>query len=1516
MDKNLKIKINIDSETAKLDALNSKINTTSKGFNQADSMASAFTSRLDVLNGKMKSAFDSKPIDDLVKRTLDPYGAKLDEINQKWQNNLSIMQKNGKNTSGVFSAWNKEIKDLETSKLDSLNGKVNTISKGFKQADSVASDFTNGILALGGAYLSLNAAINAGKMFVSQADSMKLLDARLKLATSSTAEYESQQKKLLKTSLDTYTPLSNTITLFTRLNPALSKVGADTLQVNQVISSFTKGLQLGGSTVEETNSAILQFSQAMGSGALRGEEFNAIADASSKLLEYIAKGLGVASTELRNMAENGELTSLKVSNALLKVKSDIDRDFATLPITASKAMTNAMTELAIGIKDIDSAIGITDTLAKSIERTTLNIGSYTKSVIGYYQEVKNFLDDNKTLTETMSKVFDFLGKAGDTTLTIATLDTVNNAFKTTELGADEIIKKIDELEQRKASLAQNKYKDSNEKTINLEIEALQSKLKLQEQFAQKQIQANTNIIPLPEKTAVTELIGEFEGYSKTIDKITEKVNRSDSSVIKIMGTEYQKFNLELEENVKKLIAAGATESEINKYRVDSNKDFNEKQSKANQKTFKEQEKNLETLSQAYSETAQIGMSDYNKSLISIADKVAAWTKAGVDNIEILRVQGILLDELNQKQALETTKTDLSYYERKVQLQTESYEKELELQGISYGQKVLDIEGSSGESAEKERLIELEAELYNATVSRMELERNTEFQETISGFYDDMLESQLELNSALYDFGDGFGEVGNKIAGVSKSLATMQNADLKSKKELAKLDDKYAKEFKKYSKDKIKTKELTIAYEEEEQQLKEQILMNQIGGLSEFAGQSKQFFGEQTTAYKTLQAIEAVGHAARMTAMAAELPGQITSLSVNIANALAGQGSIPVVGFALVVGMAALLAGLGVMSAGGGGGGGASGGGGSKKPSQFDIREQELEDLYTPMTDRLDRQIELLESIDKQGSASALSLIGSKISFEKDYALAVNEINKKLPTDVRGYGLDFNNALAPIEAALGFNIADVIRIKKSGWDKSEKRIYTDFGALNSGYNMMKLISAYFEDTSKNSAIAALFGGHNALNLAANELQATLGDFTSGIVDSLDDLKDASSDFKDHYDTITGSMHYENKKLAQAFSDVQALTNGKTFAEYLKQNIDEIDTLSNTFSDAVVNTLLSQDPADMAKQLAVLEDLQNQTGLVFKGGAKDALDFLESIELVATAMSTSSSNIKDFIDGFKSEDLLALDLSNKLGTNLALNYDDLALKFKDMASDIYGLTDAELEFLDANKSYIERIQDAKKQALEDELELTKSSVSTIQSMSNSLDSVVLKLRGNLSTTTANSLLKFNESMASTMLLSNGNDYKALEDSLKNTISYSEALNNADYFSSSRDMQFAQAIAANQFENMDLKLEDELSVLQQIADNTSLMIKALETTTSLDIYAQNMETSVKVKAFANGGIITGPTFGLIGEAGYSEAVIPLKNPNDPLGQKELIAEIKALRKDVAELKKSSQTTADNTTPSRYVS
>ena len=67
-------------------------------------------------------------------------------------------------------------------------------------------------------------------------------------------------------------------------------------------------------------------------------------------------------------------------------------------------------------------------------------------------------------------------------------------------------------------------------------------------------------------------------------------------------------------------------------------------------------------------------------------------------------------------------------------------------------------------------------------------------------------------------------------------------------------------------------------------------------------------------------------------------------------------------------------------------------------------------------------------------------------------------------------------------------------------------------------------------------------------------------------------------------------------------------------------------------------------------------------------------------------------------------------------------------------------------------------------------------------------------------------------------------------------------------------------------------------------------------LDWSIQNAQNYLK---FADGGIVTKPTLGLIGEAGYSEAVIPLKNPNDPMNMNELKEEIRTLKEEIVKLR-----------------
>lgn len=57
-------------------------------------------------------SFDTSSIDDMVNKVLNPYQAKLDEINKKWKEQFDILKNNGKDTTGVTAAWNAEIQKL------------------------------------------------------------------------------------------------------------------------------------------------------------------------------------------------------------------------------------------------------------------------------------------------------------------------------------------------------------------------------------------------------------------------------------------------------------------------------------------------------------------------------------------------------------------------------------------------------------------------------------------------------------------------------------------------------------------------------------------------------------------------------------------------------------------------------------------------------------------------------------------------------------------------------------------------------------------------------------------------------------------------------------------------------------------------------------------------------------------------------------------------------------------------------------------------------------------------------------------------------------------------------------------------------------------------------------------------------------------------------------------------------------------------------------------------------------
>jgi len=694
----------------------------------------------------------------------------------------------------------------------------------------------------------------------------------------------------------------------------------------------------------------------------------------------------------------------------------------------------------------------------------------------------------------------------------------------------------------------------------------------------------------------------------------------------------------------------------------------------------------------------------------------------------------------------------------------------------------------------------------------------------------------------------------------------------------------------------------------------------------------------------------------------------------------GKGD-PYTAIARMAAMAATVA--GVL-----GNAGISGGGGISAESGYqNTIKQNKEDIklsYEPITNRLDQQIALLDSINRNGSSAELKNSEASISFARDYALWKEDVfsgSRLSPAPSKLGDKDWQN-ISNWESNLGIDV----------WSNpSGNDIQLNTDVLRQGNNLIDVIRNLLDTKFYAGTL-----GQNATNTTGDqqdqlawldkmisELQGKINDWAISTIDSMNKLTDASRDFQDSFDKLTDSTYYADKTLRNSFSQVDKLRGDTTLPDYLHGLVDSIQTTNDFLTDDRFNLLLSKDPADIEAQTKLLKEFGDVTGHVFENGASEALDYIDSIKKVTDAMSTSNTNINSFIDSFRTDQQKAEYQASKLGVNLATDMNGLSLLFKQLSSDTFGLTDADLSLLQANKDLINS-------GLDDYINKINDNVSTLNGVIDSLSGVIEKLKG--STAGAGySLTHFYELMSKTQQLSNSTDYKAFSDSVSDTINASSVLFDTANFQTARDQLFAQAVAQNQFDSLEVHTLTQIDYLKEIEANTREsnahlidMLTALSqdvqkqytnsnaavvdsayltylnrdaeaagstywqnqlssgsvATTSIglavatagavngeisradyvtDLYTQGLgrtptqaevdywtndsqtstadlannfaELDLNFHAFADGGIVTKPTLGLIGEAGYPEAVIRFKDPRDPLQTKELIQAIKDL-------------------------
>lgn len=215
-------------------------------------------------------------------------------------------------SDGVDKA-KRSLADL-TSQGQKAEQSVGNLGKGAKNAESSIVGMAGSVKNLIGAYAGLSTVIGFTKI----ADEYTKFNAQLKIATGTQKEFAQALKDVNAIAVSTQSSISAISTLYARLNTSLKDIGVSQEKVARIAENVGLSLKVAGASAAESSSAMLQLSQAFGSGVLRGEEFNALMESAPNLMRALADSIGVPIGQLRQLASDGQITA----DVLTKAFSD------------------------------------------------------------------------------------------------------------------------------------------------------------------------------------------------------------------------------------------------------------------------------------------------------------------------------------------------------------------------------------------------------------------------------------------------------------------------------------------------------------------------------------------------------------------------------------------------------------------------------------------------------------------------------------------------------------------------------------------------------------------------------------------------------------------------------------------------------------------------------------------------------------------------------------------------------------------------------------------------------------------------------------------------------------------------------------------------------------------------------------------------------------------------------------------------------------------------------------------
>lgn len=267
---------------------------------------------------------------------------------------------------------------------------------------AASSALTGHLKNLLGAYVGLQTV----QKLVETSDQMTQINARLQLMTGSAEAAAAAQDKIYQAAQRSRGAYMDMADMVAQLGTLAPDAFTDTDELIAFAEQLQKQMAISGASGQSAQAAMVQLTQALASGTLRGDELNSVLEQTPMIAKTIADYMGVSTGQMREMASEGAITADVVKNAMLSAAEETNAAFEQMPLTWSQVLTMAGN---MALQALQPVLGLINLAANNIDTLTPLVAGLAAAIAAY------------TVAQTSANAAAWLGVAANRALVAAML---------------------------------------------------------------------------------------------------------------------------------------------------------------------------------------------------------------------------------------------------------------------------------------------------------------------------------------------------------------------------------------------------------------------------------------------------------------------------------------------------------------------------------------------------------------------------------------------------------------------------------------------------------------------------------------------------------------------------------------------------------------------------------------------------------------------------------------------------------------------------------------------------------------------------------------------------------------------------------------------------------------------------------------------------------------------------------------------------------------------------------------